>query len=137
VQVGCRTGRRIPLAAVVVCAAVAAALMPACQEKASPSGPSGPEPGAIITITATGASPRSVQIAIGDRVRFVNNDARSHAMFSDPHPDHTDCPFINQVGFLFPGQNRETDNSIQPRTCGFHDHDDPDNQGLRGTIATK
>ena len=37
--------------------------------------------------------------------KFVNNDSRSHEMFSDPHPEHTDCPEINQVGFLSPGQS--------------------------------
>ena len=53
-------------------------------------------------------------------------------MTSDDHPDHLDCPAINQVGLLTSGQNRETENLIAARTCGFHDHEDPDNSNLKG-----
>jgi hypothetical protein len=55
----------------------------------------------------------------------VNNDNQSHEMFSDPHPEHTDCPEINSVGFLSPGQTSRTDNLNTVRTCGFHDHNMP------------
>jgi hypothetical protein len=66
---------------------------------------------------------------------FINNDSRSHQMSSDPHPDHTDCPEINQVGFLNPGERRETGNLVAVRTCGFHDHNEPDNARWRGRIV--
>lgn len=88
-----------------------------------------------ITITSSGVSPKNVQISVGSRVLFVNNDSRSHNMASDPHPDHTDCPEINQVGFLSPGQSRETGNLVTARTCGFHDHDDFSNTSLQGSIV--
>ena len=71
-----------------------------------------------ITITASGASQRSVNITPGMRVVFVNNDARPHEMNSDPHPSHEDCPELNQVGFLNPGQQRESGNLVIARTCG-------------------
>jgi hypothetical protein len=58
-------------------------------------------------------------------------------MTSDPHPEHTDCPEINQVGFLSAGQSRETGNLVTVRTCGFHDHDDPGAIGLQGSIVIK
>ncbi len=75
-------------------------------------------------------------VARGSQVTFVNNDSVSHQMFSDPHPDHTDCPEINQVGFLDPGQSRQTGNMITNRTvCGFHDHGLPNVAGLQGTIT--
>jgi len=70
-------------------------------------------------------------------VTFVNNDTVSHDMSSDPHPDHTDCPAINQAGFLRPGQRRESGNLNEVRTCGFHDHDDPTNRRLQGTITIR
>ena len=57
-----------------------------------------------ITITGAGVSPKNVIVSLGDRVLFVNNDTRSHNMTSDPHPDHNDCPEINQVGFLSAGR---------------------------------
>jgi plastocyanin len=88
-----------------------------------------------ITITAAGASPRAITVPRGSQVTFVNGDTRRHDMESDPHPEHTDCPEINQVGVLGPGQTRQTGNLTTSRTCGFHDHDDALNNNLRGTIT--
>lgn len=119
---------------VVVTALVA--LATGCQ-KSSPTTPDPPSSATTITITSAGASPRDVTIAVGTRVRFVNNDSRSHNMTSDPHPDHTDCPEINQAGFLTPGQSRETGNLVQVRTCGFHDHDNPNTVSLTGRITIR
>ena len=90
---------------------------------------------ATITITSTGASPRSVTVSAGGRVTFVNSDARAHDMSSNPHPEHTDCPALNQVGFLTVGQTKLTGNLTTVRTCGFHDHNDPSNASLQGTIV--
>jgi plastocyanin len=73
-------------------------------------------------------------VPAGTRVTFVNNDTRVHDMNSDPHPEHTDCQEINQVGFMTPGQTKLTGNLNTRRTCGFHDHNLPDNQSLRGSI---
>lgn len=89
------------------------------------------------TITSAGVSPKDLTVPPGTRVLFVNNDSRSHAMSSDPHPDHTDCPAINSVGTLASGQNRETGNLNDVRTCGFHDHDRPGDAGLRGRIIIR
>jgi len=107
--------------------------------KADPGGgPLDPStPVQTITITAAGVSPKTVQVDVGGRVRFINNDTSMHMMGSDPHPDHTECPEINQVGFLLPGQSRETGNLVQPRTCGFHDHERPDVRALQGTITIR
>jgi plastocyanin len=88
---------------------------------------------ATITITATGVSPSSVTVSAGQRVTFVNNDSRPHDMASDPHPEHTQCPAIN-VGFLSAGQSGTTQNLNTVRTCGFHDHNQPDVTSLQGTI---
>jgi hypothetical protein len=67
-------------------------------------------------------------------VTYINNDGRAHDMASDPHPEHTTCPELNQVGFLSPGQSRASGNLNTVRTCGFHDHNDPGNTSLTGTI---
>ena len=102
----------------------------------SPNDPSEPPAAATVTLTAAGATPKVVQISPGSRVRFINNDTRAHNMVSDPHPEHNDCPEINQVGVLAPGQTRETGNLVQVRTCGFHDHND-DPPAFRGQIVIK
>lgn len=86
-----------------------------------------------MTITPSGVSPTPINISQGMRVLLVNDDTKSHNMASDPHPEHTDCPEINNVGLLQPGQSRETGNMNTVRTCGYHDHDDPPPGGNRWT----
>lgn len=108
-----------------------------CGGSNGPGAPSPPAASATITIGTAGVNPKAVQIPIGGRVRFVNNDTREHYMGSDPHPEHTDCPEIEQVGLLLPNQSRDTGNFVQPRTCGFHDHNSPTTQALRGTITIR
>ena len=98
--------------------------------------PTGPNPStATITIGADGrVSPSSVTIAPGGRVTMVNNHNQPHDMSSDPHPEHTQCPEMNQIGFLSAGQSRTSGNFNTARTCGFHDHNLPDNTGLQGRV---
>jgi plastocyanin len=105
----------------------------------SPSAPGPPAPTApTITISPGGVvSPKELAVSPGARVLFINNDARRHDMTSDPHPDHSDCTEINQVGLLNSGQRRETGNLVAVRACGFHDHDDPDNAELKGRIVIR
>jgi len=86
-------------------------------------------------ITSAGVSPRSLTVPAGSRVTFTNNDITTHDMESDPHPVHTDCPAINQAGFLTPGQSKQTGNLNVVRTCGFHDHDRAEDRNLQGTIV--
>ena len=126
-------------------AAVALFAAAACGGGGSSSGGGGstpttpsptPTPGtATITITASGVSPRTVTISAGSRVTFVNNDTRAHDMASDPHPAHSACPPINDVGFLQPGQTRTTGNLNTARTCGFHDHNRDTDTSLQGSIV--
>lgn len=102
----------------------------------TPPPTTGPNPStATITIGADGrVSPSSVTIAPGGRVTMINNHSRAHDMSSDPHPEHTQCPETNQIGFLTTGQTRTSGNFNTARTCGFHDHNEPDNAGLQGRI---
>jgi plastocyanin len=117
-------------------AVLVALVAAACGSKTQPSN-TPPVATTTITITSSGVSPKNAQISVGQRVLFVNNDNRSHNMTSDPHPEHTDCPEVNQVGFLNAGQSRETGNLVSVRTCGFHDHDNPDSTGLKGSIVIR
>lgn len=121
-------------------AAIALACLPACGGAAgSATAPSGPAPaaggGLTVTITSAGVSPKTITVSQGAQVTFVNNDASPHWIYSDPHPDHTDCPEINQVGALYPGQSRQTGNLNTVRTCGYHDHEQPLNSSLQGSIV--
>lgn len=113
-------------------------LAAACGGGASPSTPTPPVTNPnTVTVSSTGVSPTELTVAPGSRVLFVNTDTRRHDMTSDPHPEHTDCPEINTVGVLNLGQSRETGNLVAVRTCGFHDHDNPNNASLRGRIVVR
>ena len=107
----------------------------------TPTTPSGGSPGpsgATITVSASGAvSPSSVTISVGQSVTFVNSDTRSHELASDPHPSHVNCPSINALGTLAANQTRLTNSFGAAGTCGFHDHNDPDNNSLKGTISIR
>ena len=96
----------------------------------------GPNPStATITIGTDGrVSPSTVTIAVGGRVTFMNNHNLPHDMQSDPHPEHTDCPPMASVGFLTTGQSRTSGNFNTARTCGFHDHNLENDNGLKGRI---
>lgn len=125
----------------------AAALAVACGGGGSSTSPSpggggggggtggGGNNGTTITITASGVSPKSITVVQGTQVTFTNNDTQNHDMQSDPHPEHTDCPEIMQVGFLTPGQSRQTANLNTVRTCGYHDHNLPTVTSLQGSIV--
>jgi plastocyanin len=118
------------------------ALTLACDsDNGSPTNPSGGglgTSGATITIGANGAvSPASVSISVGQTVTFVNSHNASHEMASDPHPAHTNCPSINTVGNLAAGQTRLTSAFTAAGTCTFHDHGDPNNNALKGTITIR
>ena len=96
----------------------------------------GPAPSTVtITITNGVASPRTFTVPRGGQVIFTNNDTVVHEMYSDPHPEHTDCPEFDSVGRLAPNQTRQTTNLATARTCGFHDHLNPNTSGLRGSIT--
>ena len=102
------------------------------------SGPAlGPPCSLTLMITSAGVGPKTLAVGPGSQVTFVNNDVVAHEMHSDPHPDHTDCPELNQVGFLSPGQSRQTGNLNTIRTCGFHDHAQPLNMSLQGSILIR
>lgn len=131
------------IAANVGLAAALSVALHACGGGSSPSAPSpggggggGPVQTNTITITGSGVSPANVQIAVGTRVMFVNSDSRSHEMSSDPHPAHTQCSELN-IGSLQPGQSRETQPVATAKTCGFHDHENPNSSSLRGSIRAQ
>ncbi len=104
---------------------------------ASPTPTPGPTNTMTITIANNAVSPKNISVPRGSQVTFINNDNRTHDMESDPHPEHTDCPAINQVGTLNPGQSRQSGNLNIARVCGFHDHDQAGVIALQGSITVQ
>ena len=125
-----------------MCGVAAAALLGmACGggSNGTPSSPTPPPDNAFRITIGTGrtVSPAELVVPPGTRVLFVNNHNQQHEMTSDPHPEHTDCPAINAVGLLRPGESRETGNLVTVRTCGFHDHGNPSSTSLQGRIIVR
>ena len=106
----------------------------------SPSTPSAPGTNppsggnVTVTISAAGVSPKTLQVPMGGRVTFVNNDTRTHQIMSDPNPLHNDCPSINAIATIDPGQTRQTGSLDVRRTCGYHDHMNPSETALQGGL---
>jgi len=75
-----------------------------------------------VTITAAGVSPREISVSVGGRVTFVNSDTIPHDVAGGPNPATPDCLEIDAVGFLTPGQSRQTAPLPVARTCEYHDH---------------
>ena len=123
-------------AALLTCVAVLAS---ACGGgSGNPGGPSPSENPYKLTISAAGIiSPTELTVPPGSRVLFINNHSLPHNMTSDGHPAHDECPPINDVGVLNPGQRRETGNLVVLRTCGIHDHDDFQNHSLWARIVIR
>ena len=116
----------------------------ACGGSNNPNGPApgpgdgGGSPGtsgATITITGGRVTPANVTISVGQSVTFVNNDGGVRNVSSDPHPAHTECLQINAVNSISNNETKLTNAFPTARSCGFHDHDDPDNPNRRGRIT--
>lgn len=133
---GMRRGRSAGSIAVVALAMVA----PACgssgnMQQPSPGPCTTPPTSTTIVISGGAVCPQNITVARGSQVTMVNQDTVAHEMYSDPHPEHTDCPELNQIGHLEPGQSRASGNLVTARTCGFHDHLRPDVASMKGLIT--
>ena len=116
--------------------AVAAAFSCGGSSSTSPSGTCTPSTNAnTLVIMNNAICPQSVTVSRGSQLTIFNQDSRTHEMFSDPHPEHTDCPELNQIGTLNTGQSRSSGNLNTARRCGMHDHGDPNNASLKATIT--
>src|SRR5471030_420184 len=107
--------------------AATVALVMACgsstSNSTSPSGSCTPSssPATFVLMNNT-VCPTTMTVPRGTQITISNQDSRTHEMDSDPHPEHTDCPELNQIDFLNPGQARQSGNLNIARKCGFHDH---------------
>jgi hypothetical protein len=133
--------RNLPtmLGATAAALTLAAALSCGGDDSGSSTGPSGSctpsTSAATLVIMNNTICPQAITIQRGGQLTIVNQDSRSHDMDSDPHPAHTDCPELNQIGFLNTNQQRTSGNLTTARTCGMHDHSDPNRTSLKATIT--
>ena len=86
-----------------------------------------------VTFSATGVSPSGVSVPAGGSIRFVNADAVAHWPESNPHPTHTQCPWLNMPAEILAGGSFTVGPATAtPTTCGFHDHLNPPAPGGGG-----
>jgi plastocyanin len=141
-------GTRIPVAQTLVIGLLVAAAACGGSSPTSPGGGGGGGSvvvgstgsvgtvGATISIGSNGAvSPAQVTISVGQSVTITNNDSRAHDMESDPHPAHTNCPSMANIGTVQPGQSKTSFGFAAAGSCGFHDHNNPESSGLQGRIV--
>ncbi len=81
---------------------------------------------ATVVYSASGVSPSNVSIPVGGCVDFENHDTVAHWPESNPHPTHTDCPWLNMPSPIAAGGSTTVGPApAPPMTCGFHDHLNP------------
>lgn len=75
----------------------------------------------------------SLNIKIGDKVNFINNDSAPHWPASGMHPTHLICSGFNALNGLASGESY-SHTFTEAKTCPFHDHLNAGNSVLRGQI---
>jgi plastocyanin len=124
-----RTRKLVSLLVTIALSATAVACGGSTSSAPSPT-PVAPTPTPIpsapieptVVILPSGVSPPEITVAVGDRVTFINNDVQPHDTAGGPDPATRDCPEIDAVGFLLPGQSRQTAPMRAARICDYHDH---------------
>ncbi|MGH8639054.1 MAG: cupredoxin domain-containing protein [Burkholderiales bacterium] len=91
----------------------------------------------MISIGASGMSPSAVAITPGQSVTFVNTDSMPHEIVSAPVPTYDECPSINRVGRLAPGERMQTGALTAARSCGFLDLLRTGDARWQGTITVQ
>jgi plastocyanin len=73
-----------------------------------------------VQYTASGFTPQTVSIRVGDTVTFSNSGSEILEFSSDPHPFHTSYPSLN-LGIINPGTSKSF-TFTEVGTFGFHNH---------------
>lgn len=90
----------------------------------------------LVKLTSGGITPASLTIRVGDTVTFRNDAAVSFWPASNPHPTHTDCPGFDAMRALNNGESY-TLAFTKVEQCGYHNHLDPSNPMMKGTITVR
>ncbi len=85
-----------------------------------------------IRFTSNGFSPATLTVAVGTMISVTNDSNDTVNVESNPHPTHTDNPFLN-IGNIEPGQSK-TVTITKAGTLGYHNHLNP---SMTGTIVAQ
>lgn len=88
-----------------------------------------------VNLKDSGPEPRSLNISMGDTVKFTNNGTRPFWVASDPHPVHNLCSGFNASHGLVHGESWSyTFNFGSSKICPYHNHLDPTTTLYSGVI---
>lgn len=81
----------------------------------------------MVTLSADGYSPATLNIKVGDKVTWVNKSGVAATVNSDPHPTHTAYPPLNLGNFANGDMISLTFDKVG--TYGYHNHLNPTQKG--------
>jgi len=100
-------------------------LLAACGGSGGSGTPSGPFP---VTLTATGANPKTFQALSQAQVQFNNSDSAPHQITS------SDCTQMSTPS-IAAGANAIVTLPAGPMSCTFHDNLNPAAAGFQGSVS--
>jgi hypothetical protein len=86
-------------------------------------------------ISAAGVSPDILHLDAPVTVTITNNDGAAHRLEPAPELGYGDCPEVNELGTLQPGQSGKVTITRALVICVFHDSAAPANQAFQGFIV--
>jgi len=89
---------------------------------------------ATVDITETGFSPLTIRVKKGDRITWINKDAKPHQVAADPHPTGESLPTLKSEDPLMQDESY-TAVLEKPGTFTYHDYLDP--VGFQATIIVE
>jgi hypothetical protein len=93
------------------------------------------DPAPLVTITASGVSPRVSHASVGVVMRFVNDDRVAHRLVAAPDLGYGDCPEMAALGTLVAGGSGELSLARPQSICAFHDAAGPTNRDFQGLLV--
>jgi hypothetical protein len=117
--------------AVLLVALIATVILPACATSPTAPSDSGPPPTPYrVTIALIYLDPALLEVPVGARVLFVNNDQN--------FPHHmAGCPELDAIGLLQSGKSGQTAPFANPKTCNYYDRLHPHNPFRQGRIIVR
>jgi plastocyanin len=93
------------------------------------------DPAPTVSITAAGVAPQVSHLNRGTPVRFVNNDSVNHRLGPAPELRYDNCPELDGLPNLEPGQSASVTIDRNGTVCAFHDDAQPATRALQGVLV--
>jgi hypothetical protein len=91
---------------------------------------------AAVSISAAGVDPQTLHLNSPVTVKFTNNDRVAHKFEPAPELGDGDCPEMNQLGTLEPGQIGSVPfTRLGGFICAYHDTAAPSNLAFKGLLV--